>query len=109
MRELIAGSDRVLKIVANPKKKLYVLKYSGSYKEYYVIIPHIGKYCLKRLNNKSDVIHPEFPENLVGSSYHASKSIQSVLNELVKYNIDGPEYYHLYEFESKQEFLESII
>ena len=109
MRELIAGSDHVLKIVANPKKKFYVLAYYGSYKEYYVIIHHISEYCLKRLNNKSDVIHPEFPENLVGSSYHSSKSIQEVLNELVRYITDRNEYYYLYEFESKQEFLESII
>ena len=101
MRELELGPDRALKIVANPSKKFYVLKYIEGYAEYYAVLPYCNMYCLQMIK-KSDIKD-------YGGPYHKAKSIQEVLENAIQYPTQSPDRWALYEFESIQEFLDSII
>ena len=111
MRELRRGLDNILPIVNKPLSKFYVLVYNtpkgyGSRRYYPVGKRKFDeKYCLYYAEHKDifrSSINVDFRDN-----YHAEKTIQEVLQWASSYLNDTK--YHLYEFKSLKEFLESEV
>lgn len=110
MRELVRGPDRILPIVDKPGSKFYVLVYKSSFclshRSYYPVGKRKdGQYCLYGTNGKIDLSGPIDVDSR--SNFHVDRTIQEVLQQVSSYLGNGS--YHLYEFESLKEFLDSEV
>ena len=111
MRELHRGLDNILPIVDKPLSKFYVLAYAppigSDSTRHYPVGKRFSdrKYCLYYIGEKSRLKSPvnvDFYDN-----YHIDETIQEVLQQASSYL--GNTRYHLYEFESLKEFLDSEV
>lgn len=101
MKRLTLGPDGIFPIVDKINSKFYVLiSPSGGY---YVSTKYNKSYCLTFIDHKT--VSPESEVSTL-NSYFIQKTRQESLSRVVRFSYDRPEYL-IYEFESRQEFIES--
>ena len=101
MKRLTLGPDGIFPIVDKINSKFYVLiSPSGGY---YVSTKYNKSYCLTFIDHKT--VSPESEVSTL-NSYFIQKTRQESLSKAVQFSHKHPEY-PIYEFESRQEFLDS--